>query len=58
MGKLMRYLGVFVVLFGVLLLISYFFGLWVSNSCLVTAAIFMIGGTVAHVILNKRYLDE
>lgn len=58
MGKLMRYLGVLIVLLGVLILLLHFFGIFTSNAALATAAIVMILGVVAHVVLNKYYVEE
>lgn len=57
MNKLMQYLGVIVVLIGALILMMYYFGIFSSNSALATAAIVMILGVVAHVVLNKIFVE-
>ena len=58
MNKLMRYLGIIAILVGVLILVMYYFGIFTSNTALTTAAIVMILGTVAHVVLNKIFMED
>jgi hypothetical protein len=54
----MRYLGIIVILLGAAVLMMYYFGMFNSNSALVTAGIMMVVGTIAHVILNKIFLED
>lgn len=58
MNKIMRYLGIIVILLGAAVLMMYYFGMFNSNSALVTAGIMMVVGTIAHVILNKIFLED
>lgn len=58
MNKIMRYLGIIVILLGAVVLMMYFFGIFNSNSALVTAGCLMVGGTIAHIILNKIFIEE
>lgn len=58
MNKLMRYLGIIVILIGVLILVMYYFGIFTSNAALGTAAVVMVLGTVAHVVLNKLFMED
>lgn len=58
MNKIMRYLGIIVILLGAAVLMMYYFGMFNSNSVLVTAGIMMVVGTIAHVILNKIFLED
>lgn len=58
MGKIMRYLGIVVVLLGALVLMLHFFGIFSSNTALATAAILMILGVVVYVVLNKIFVND
>ncbi len=58
MNKLMRYLGIVIILLGFLCLFAYFLGMMVSNTTLIVAACLMVGGVVAHVILNKIFFED
>lgn len=53
----MKYLGIIIILIGVLVLVLYFFGMFSSNVALVTAAVLMILGLVSFILLNK-YIDD
>jgi len=54
----MRYVGIMLVLIGALILIMYYLGVFGSNAALATAGVIMILGVVAHVILNKRFMED
>lgn len=54
----MRYLGIMVILAGFLCLFAYFMGWMVSNGVLMTGAVLMVLGVVAHVILNKIFFED
>ncbi|MBO4529752.1 MAG: hypothetical protein IK017_02960 [Paludibacteraceae bacterium] len=58
MGKLMRYLGILIVLLGVLILLLHFFEVFTSNTALGLAGFIMILGLAAHILLNKYYVEE
>ena len=55
MDKIMQYVGVIVVLLGAVILMMYYFGIFTSNAALGTAAVVMVLGVVAHVVLNKVF---
>ena len=56
MNKIVRYVGIMLVLLGALILILYYLGVFGSNAALATAGVTMILGVIAHVILNKRFM--
>ncbi len=58
MGKFMRYLGIMIELVGVIILAMYFWGIFESNAALLTAGFILVGGVIAHVILNKVFLED
>lgn len=58
MNKIMRYVGIMLVLLGALILIMYYLGVFGSNAALATAGITMILGVIAHVVLNKRFMED
>ncbi len=53
MKTLLKYLGVLLVLAGVVILAVYYFGHTQPNSMLFTALIVMVAGLFAHIFLNK-----
>lgn len=58
MNKIMRYLGIIIILLGAVILMMYYFGVFNSNSALVAAGISMVAGTIAHIILNKIFTED
>ena len=61
MGSFMRYLGVFVVIIGAVILMLYYFGAFSSNSsnsALLTSGFLMVDGVVLYVFLNKQFLEK
>ncbi|MFB6341446.1 hypothetical protein ACE01N_02755 [Saccharicrinis sp. FJH2] len=57
MKNFLKYLGIFIVVIGVLLLIIPAFLNTTSNMNLAIAAVLMVVGLIAHIILNK-YITE
>ncbi|MBO4806417.1 MAG: hypothetical protein IK005_06270 [Paludibacteraceae bacterium] len=58
MNKMMRYVGITLVLLGVILLALYFFNALSGNGTLGTAAVFLVIGLLSHIILNKFFQDD
>ncbi len=54
----MRYVGLMLILIGVLVLGLYYFGVFNSNGALLTAAILMVVGLIGHIISNKIFLED
>ena len=54
----MRYLGIIIILIGVLVLGLYAFSVIGGNGALVTAGVIMVIGLLAHIFLNKRFLED
>jgi hypothetical protein len=55
MRNFIKHLGVVVILLGVILLGIYAFLGLISNTVLVIAALLLLGGVAAHIILNKVF---
>ncbi|URW79438.1 hypothetical protein [Xiashengella succiniciproducens] len=53
MKEFVKYLGVFVVLIGVVLLAVYTFQRQTENTLLLASIIAVISGVLAHIVLNK-----
>ena len=53
MKELLKYLGIIVMLIGVIILAVYNFGNYPGNALLITAGILIVAGAIGHVILNK-----
>lgn len=58
MSQLMRYLGIIVILIGVVILGLYYFNVMTGNGTLMTAGTLMVLGLIGHIILNKIYYEE
>ena len=58
MNKLLRYLGIIIILVGVLLLMFHFFGVIGGNGILATAGIMFVLGLSAYSICNKYVLND
>lgn len=54
MKSILKYLGVFIVLIGVIVLVVYYYGGSNSNAYLSIAALLMIAGLVSHIFINKK----
>jgi hypothetical protein len=54
----MRYLGIIVILIGVVILGLYYFNVMTGNGTLMTAGTLMVLGLIGHIILNKIYYEE
>jgi hypothetical protein len=54
MNEFLKNLGSILVLVGVALLTLYYFGVIQYNATLAAAAIIMITGSIAHVVINKH----
>jgi len=54
----MRYVGLVLILIGVLVLGLYYFAVFNSNGALLTAAILMVVGLIGHIIANKIFLED
>ncbi|WP_163629906.1 hypothetical protein [Paludibacter sp. 221] len=52
-NEILKYLGIIVMLIGVILLAVYHFSDFPGNTLLIIAAICVVVGAVGHVILNK-----
>lgn len=57
MSKFLRYLGIILVLLGVLVLALYYFGMQ-SNIMLGTAGFLFIAGIIAHIVTNKMFMED
>lgn len=53
MKNILKYLGIFVMLIGVIVLAVYHFGNYTSNALLITAGVLVVVGAIGHVLLNK-----
>ena len=58
MNKIMRYVGITLVLLGVLVLALYYFNVLGGNGALGTAAVLMVIGFLSHIILNKFFQED
>ncbi|MCK9155650.1 MAG: hypothetical protein M0P12_06030 [Paludibacteraceae bacterium] len=58
MNHIMRYVGLVLILIGVLVLGLYYFAVFNSNGALLTAAILMVVGLIGHIIANKIFLED
>ncbi|MCR5497770.1 MAG: hypothetical protein K6F48_08000 [Paludibacteraceae bacterium] len=58
MNKLLRYLGIIIILIGVLLLMFHFFGVIGGNGILAIAGIMFVLGLIAYIICNKYFLND
>ncbi|MCQ2195249.1 MAG: hypothetical protein MJZ28_09920 [Paludibacteraceae bacterium] len=58
MNQIMRYVGIILVLLGVLVLALYYFGVFSSNGALGTAAVLLVAGMIGHIILNKIFQED
>ncbi|MBP5456031.1 MAG: hypothetical protein J6Y37_05990 [Paludibacteraceae bacterium] len=58
MNKMMRYVGIALVLLGVLILALYYFNALSGNGTLGTAAVFLVVGFISHIVLNKLFLED
>lgn len=54
----MRYVGIILVLLGVLVLALYYFNALSGNGALGTAAVLMVVGMLSHIILNKIFQED
>lgn len=57
MNKFLRYLGIILVLLGVLVLALYYFGMQ-SNFMLGTAGFLFVAGIVAYIVTNKMFMED
>lgn len=57
MSKFLRYLGIILVLLGVLVLVLYFFGVQ-SNAMLGTAGVLFVAGIATHIVTNKVFIED
>lgn len=55
MKELLKYLGVFLVLIGVVILGVYAFQSMINNLLLVVAGLFLVGGLVLYIIFNRIF---
>jgi drug/metabolite transporter (DMT)-like permease len=55
MKDLLKYLGVFLVLIGVVILGIYAFQSMINNLLLVVAGLFLVGGLVLYIIFNRIF---
>lgn len=53
MNQFLKYSGVLLILFGVIILGIYAYRSLVSNTLLIVSALLLIGGLAIHIILNK-----
>lgn len=58
MNTALRYLGVIVILIGVVCLMMHFFGVVSGNGILTTAAIMFVLGLIGQIIVNKFFLND
>ncbi|MCQ2219302.1 MAG: hypothetical protein MJZ33_12625 [Paludibacteraceae bacterium] len=58
MNQIMRYVGIILVLLGVLVLALYYFNALSGNGALGTAAVLMVVGMLSHIILNKIFQED
>ena len=52
-NELLKYLGIVVILVGVILLAVYQFGSNPINGLLIAAGVCVVAGTIGHIVLNK-----
>lgn len=53
MKEILKYLGVLVMLIGVVVLALYHFGDYPGNGLLITAGVLVVVGAAGHILLNK-----
>ncbi len=53
---ILKYLGVFLMLIGVIVFAVYHFGGYAGNALLVVGGVFVVVGTISYIVLNK-YID-
>lgn len=58
MNQLMQYVGIIIILIGVVILGLYYINVFNSNGILITAAVVMVGGLIAQIFLTRKSLDE
>ena len=54
----MRYLGLVLILLGVIVLGVYYMGVFNSNGALLSSAILMVVGLVGHIVVNKLFQED
>ncbi len=55
MKDLLKYLGVLLILIGVVILGIYAFQSMINNVLLVVAGLFLVGGVAAYIVFNRIY---
>jgi drug/metabolite transporter (DMT)-like permease len=55
MKDLLKYLGIFLILIGVVILGFYAFQSMINNLLLVIAGLFLVGGLVLYIIFNRIF---
>lgn len=58
MNHIMRYLGLMLILLGVVVLGVYYMGVFNSNGALLSSAILMVVGLVGHIVVNKLFQED
>jgi len=58
MNHIMRYLGLVLILLGVIVLGVYYMGAFTSNGALLFAAILMVAGLIGHIVVNKLFQED